>query len=70
MGTNKPGEWPTNTEPTWTDESLPLAVRHGLLDRVLDRLKAQKGLGPSHPGNQDRPEHPGESGSESSGHNI
>lgn len=69
MGTKPPGQWPTDTEPSWTDETLPLEVRRGLLDCALDRLKAQKGLGSGQPGNQDRPDHPGESGSEPSGHN-
>lgn len=67
MGTNQPGQWPLDTEPSWTDESLPLDLRRRLLDRALDRIKATRAQGP-HPGNQDRPDHPGESGSEASGH--
>jgi hypothetical protein len=69
MGTKEQGGWPIDTEPSWTDDSLPLDLRRKLLDRALDRIKAQKGLAHGHPGNQDRPDHPGESGSESSGHN-
>lgn len=69
MGTKHPGVWPTDDEPSWTDEALPLEVRRDLLDKALHRLKAQKGTAHGHPANQDRPDHPGESGSESSGHN-
>ncbi len=68
MGTYKPGSWPIQTEPSWTDESLPLDLRRRLLDRALDQIKASKGLGPGHPGNQEKTDHPGESGSESCGH--
>jgi hypothetical protein len=68
MGTTQKGLWPTDTEPSWTDESLPLDMRRKLLDRALDQIKASKGLAHGHPGNQDQPDHPGESGSESSDH--
>lgn len=69
MGTKHSGVWPTDNVPSWTDESLPLELRRKLLDKALDRIKAHKGLHRSHPGNQDSPDHPGESGSESSGRN-
>ena len=69
MGTKQTGEWPTDTEPSWTDETLPLDVRRGLLDRALDQIKASKGPAYGHPGNQDNPDHPGESGSGSPDHN-
>lgn len=70
METKKPGAWPTKTEPSWTDESLPLDLRRGLLDRALDQIKASKGLAPhGHPASQDSPDHPGDSGAESSNHN-
>ena len=68
MGMKKQGVWPANTEPSWTDESLPLELRRGLLDRALDRIKAGKGLVQGHPGNQGQPDHPGRSGSEAPGH--
>jgi hypothetical protein len=69
MGTNKQGNWPTNTEPSWTDDALPMDLRRRLLDRALDEIKAQKGLVHGHPGNQGGADHPGESGSESPDHN-
>ena len=66
MGTDKQGRWPTDTEPSWTDETLPLDVRRGLLDRALDRIKANKVAPKGHPGNQDiSRDHPGEDGSSS-----
>lgn len=68
MGTKHSGVWPADSEPCWTDETLPLGVRRNLLDKALDRIKAERGARHSHPGNQDRPGHPGESGSEFSGH--
>jgi hypothetical protein len=69
MGTKHSGAWPTDNEPSWTDETLPLEERRKLLDHALDRIKAHKGLPAGHPGNQNSPYHPGESGSESSGRN-
>jgi hypothetical protein len=60
--------WPTDSEPSWTDDTLPLELRRKLLDTALDRIKSQRAGQPGHPGNQDTPDHPGESGSESSGH--
>ena len=71
MGTKLSGVWPADNEPSWTDETLPLDVRHGLLDRALDRIKADKRPGPGHPASQhpasqDEPDHPGEPGPESS----
>lgn len=68
MGKKEPGAWPIDTEPSWTDETLPLELRRTLLDRALDRIKTNRAQGLGHPGSQDRPEHPGESGSEASGH--
>ncbi len=68
MGTKQPGAWPIDTEPSWTDETLPLDLRRKLLDRALDQIKATRVQGSGHPGNQDQPDHPGESGSEASGH--
>jgi hypothetical protein len=68
MGTKHSGVWPPQTEPIWTDETLPLDLRRKLLDSALERIRAHKNGVHSHPGNQDRPEHPGESGSESPGH--
>ncbi|MFC5499617.1 hypothetical protein ACFPOE_18885 [Caenimonas terrae] len=69
MGTIKQGGWPVDTEPSWTDDTLPLDVRRKLLDRALDTIKAQKRVAHGHPGNQGQPDHPGESGSESADHN-
>jgi hypothetical protein len=67
MGTKNSGEWPTDNEASWTDDTLPLELRRKLLDTVLERIRSGKGARHSHPGNQDTPDHPGESGSESSG---
>ena len=69
MATKNQGAWPIDTDPSWTDENLPLDVRRGLLDRALDQIKHRKGLRQAHPGNQNWPDHPGESGSESPDHN-
>ena len=69
MRTNKQGDWRADTDACWTDESLPMDVRRGLLDRELERIKASKGLAHAHPASHGQPDHPGQSGSESSGHN-
>ncbi|MDB5946291.1 MAG: hypothetical protein JWQ33_1317 [Ramlibacter sp.] len=67
MGTKNTGTWPADNEASWMDETLPLELRRELLDHALDRIKAGK-RGGGHPSNQDQPDHPGESGSESRGH--
>lgn len=60
--------WPIESEPSWTDEALPLELRQRLLDRAFEQIKERRGLAVGHRGIQDPPDHPGESGSESSGH--